>query len=346
MTTTTATTTTKTTSTSTTATTTQTTVSTRYDPLTSTTIVATTSTSSSNETGGCGGVFTAKSGTFSSPLYPSSYPANATCAYAIDQPAGTYVRLTLLSIDIAPYNTSVHGPWTWNEDFDTVDGVHCDLHEILDIREFLPQHYNSYALMARLCGNESDLSLPMTFTSTENFVLIGFISDDIGRNGQGFLMKYERLNCSSESDNNTTCGSGCGGNFTAESGFLTSPYYPGSYTDMTVCTYFISVPQNMTVSYTFTFMDLEGSMPTGCLDTVYIFDGNLTESDYVGYVCGTQPLGPMVSTQNSIWLRYSDSLHYLYSNVIASSSLIYQIPVRRNDFTWRISARIHRCGSR
>ena len=52
-------------------------------------------------------------------------------------------------------------------------------------------------------------------------------------------------------------------------------------------------------------MDIEGSMLTGCYDSVKIFDGNFTQFDYVGMVCGNQPLGTMVSAQNSIWLRYN-----------------------------------------
>ena len=249
----------------------------------------------------CGGTFTAASGNFSSPLYPSPYPDNASCNYTIVQPNGTYVKLTLMSIDIAPHNTTVYGPWHWNDDFDNIDGVHCSLFEFLEIREF--RDNNSYARMERLCGNENDISLPATFTSTENYVEVRFTSDNIGNNGQGFMIKFERQDCNGT--NNVTCGSGCGGNFTAESGVLTSPYYPGNYTAHTTCTYFISRPPNTSISYTFTFMDLEGSMLTGCYDRVDVFDGDFTQSDYIGHVCGTQPLGPLVSTQSSIWLRYN-----------------------------------------
>ena len=132
-----------------------------------------------------------------------------------------------------------------------------------------------------------------------------------GPKGRGFKLKYERLNCSGGAKNGT-CGSGCGGTFTAKSGVLTSPYYPENYPADTICEYFIMQPPNTSISYTFTFVDLKED-GTGCstkLDvvewgsdvrgSVLPWDLDAWGQEYVGSVCGTQAIGPLVSKYNNL----------------------------------------------
>ena len=105
-------------------------------------------------------------------------------------------------------------------------------------------------------------------------------------------------------DDNRNCGSAsCGGHFTAESGVLTSPYYPENYTDDTECIYSISRPANTNISITFTFIDIESDSQGGCWDTIVFYDGDYTPEDYLTHICGTTFTGPIVSTQNTFWLR-------------------------------------------
>ena len=117
-------------------------------------------------TDGCGGTFTDASGIITSPGFPNTYGDNESCIYTISQPNGTYVKLTLLSIDIAKHFND------YDSDYDTVDGFSCanDLLAIRDGESALSP------LMEKLCGNEGHLSLPMTIMSTENNVVVRFVN--------------------------------------------------------------------------------------------------------------------------------------------------------------------------
>ena len=131
-------------------------------------------------------MFTNESDIIRSPDYPNAYGANVSCEYVISQPNGTYIKLTLLSIDIADYN----GTWEWDADFDTVDGTTCGYDQLesgydrLEIRDGM---HAKAPLMERLCGNENDMSLPMTFFSTENEIIVRLVSI-IAETGAGSLM--------------------------------------------------------------------------------------------------------------------------------------------------------------
>ena len=131
-----------------------------------------------------------------------------------------------------------------------------------------------------------------------------FSSDDDGEYGQGFRLQYEMQNCDADDrPTNESCGStSCGGHFTAESGVLTSPYYPRNYPDYTECIYSISRPANTNISIIFTFIDIESS-DQGCYDYIEFYDGDYTYDDSRGIVCGTTFTGPIVSTHNTVWLR-------------------------------------------
>ena len=110
-------------------------------------------------------MFTNESDIIRSPGYPNAYGANVSCVYVISQPNGTYIKLTLLSIDIGgllDYNG------TFELDWDTVDGITCG-YDQLQIRDGI---HGRPPLMQRLCGNENDMSLPMTYFSTENVILV------------------------------------------------------------------------------------------------------------------------------------------------------------------------------
>ena len=50
---------------------------------------------------------------------------------------------------------------------------------------------------------------------------------------------------------------GCGGNFTARSGVITSQNYPNNYPHGTDCAWLITVEQGHTVTFTFEDLDLE-----------------------------------------------------------------------------------------
>ena len=147
-----------------------------------------------------------------------------------------------------------------------------------------------------------------------------FVSSYDGDNGKGFQIKYEMKYCG-RANPTVTCGSGCGGIFSGESGVLTSPNYPGTYPGEANCIYIISGPANTTISLTITSLDIE-LYQSFCYDTLQIYDGSSPASDLIKQYCGRPsmqylagngftwhtlnglPIGPIVSTQNNICIRY------------------------------------------
>ena len=68
-------------------------------------------------------------------------------------------------------------------------------------------------------------------------------------------------------------GIGCGGNITGINGSLTSPGYPGNYTQASVCNWLIQVPARRVITLTFT--DMRMFDPVNCAtDYVIVYNGN------------------------------------------------------------------------
>ena len=55
----------------------------------------------SNRSGSCGGDFRTEKGILTSPSYPEIYSRDQSCTYTISLPAGKYVNITLMSIDMS-----------------------------------------------------------------------------------------------------------------------------------------------------------------------------------------------------------------------------------------------------
>ena len=135
-----------------------------------------------------------------------------------------------------------------------------------------------------------------------------FVSSYDGDNGKGFQIKYEMKYCG-RANPTVTCGSGCGGIFSGESGVITSPNYPGTYPEAN-CIYIISGPANTTISLTITNLDIL-LYQNHCFDTLEIYDGSSPASDLLNLYCGNSwnmqyglPIGPILSTQNNMCIRY------------------------------------------
>ena len=88
----------------------------------------------------CGGNYSNESGILSSPSQPNPYPDLADCVYLISQPNGTYVKISFLSMDIDCQEVLTSG------------GLIADYVEVRD------GSYEDSPLMARFCGNVSNVS--------------------------------------------------------------------------------------------------------------------------------------------------------------------------------------------
>ena len=108
----------------------------------------------------CGGYFSTRNGTITSPSYPGNYPSNADCIYTIAQPTGTVIMLNFLSMDIESHDC----------DYDYYD--YCDpcsydyigtpSGDYLEIRD--GPSSDSPLLGEKLCGNE----IPSSIQSSQN----------------------------------------------------------------------------------------------------------------------------------------------------------------------------------
>ena len=94
----------------------------------------------------------------------------------------------------------------------------------------------------------------------------------------------------------------CGGSFTSPNGILTSPSYPGNYSDDADCTYAISQPTGTVILLNFQIMDIEHHA-TCDYDYLEIRDGPSADSPLLDKLCGVQIPAPIKSSQNQLWMK-------------------------------------------
>ena len=98
----------------------------------------------------------------------------------------------------------------------------------------------------------------------------------------------------------------CGGEYTAPTGIISSPYHPDSYPQERTCTYIISQPVSTVIRAQFLDFDIEGSHNCN-YDYLVVRDGPDANSSLVGRFCGdpTRTPSPIVSTLNYLWLSFT-----------------------------------------
>ena len=123
--------------------------------------------------------------------------------------------------------------------------------------------------------------------------------------GLGFHFNYLAQDCRDGNyKNDVPCGSGCGGDYTGSSGFVTSPYFPNFYPNETMCDYRIQQLEGFAVQIKVIMFDL--SLEDECRnDYLEIRDGSSEDMPLVGRFCGndTHIKTTMYSTQCNLWMR-------------------------------------------
>ena len=148
------------------------------------------------------------------------------------------------------------------------------------------------------------IQIPSTLTTRPNrwpFVSrnssLRFFSDYLN-SGQGFELKYESSNVTQWSYNSGECG----GNLSTPYGTLTSPSYPGNYSNDADCTYTISQPTGTVILLNFISMDIEHHVACD-YDYLEIRDGPSADSPLLDKLCGVQIPAPIKSSQNQLWMK-------------------------------------------
>ncbi|KAJ8276925.1 hypothetical protein GJAV_G00069430 [Gymnothorax javanicus] len=220
---------------------------------------------------GCGGDLVGPSGSFNSPGYPQSYPANRECIWYIHTAQGSSIQITIFEFDVE---------------------YHPDCS--YDLLEVYGGPDLSAPLLVQLCTTRPPGS-PLQVTSTGNQVAVRFKSDPV-INGRGFNASWQEMP------------GGCGGVVTALRGEIHSPRYPNNYPDHSDCSWVINVDPGHRVLFNFSVLEIE-SHSSCAWDYVAVYDGPSEDSPLLGRVCGfTRPNNPFTSTQHTIFVRFRSDL--------------------------------------
>ncbi|XP_019897556.2 cubilin [Esox lucius] len=223
-----------------------------------------------------GNDITGTSGQIASPLYPRTYPNNADYRWTITVPGTDYIQIHFLVIDIE----------------DLYDCYYDQL------KIFDGPNVHAYSL-GTFCG----LSLPASVTSSGSTVTLEFQSDSmIG--GRGFLIEWSAIESSGPLP--TIAPGACGGVLMPGDipRFLFSPGWPNSYDPDLECTWVIRSPDSI-VELNLLSLDIEGYTPTCYFDSLVIRDGETNLSPLLSTMCGRDPPGPIHSTGDSMFLRFT-----------------------------------------
>ncbi|XP_068136438.1 ovochymase-2-like [Hyperolius riggenbachi] len=222
---------------------------------------------------GCSSVthLSGSSGTFSSLNYPSKYEDNKICAWDITVPDNKVIHL-------------------WFVEFQTESSNLCT-EDRLTVED-------NVGVLGTFCGH----TLPRPLVSVGNRLFVTFTSND-KTSDKGFQAKYEAVDPSRIPDI-----VGGGGILEGNTGQFQSPSTFRSNDVRSNNDIFyqwkITVNSGYRVKLSFTRFDLAPAGATGCTEMIEVFDGEQKGSQKLGHLCGTQIPDPVVSSGNTMIVRY------------------------------------------
>ncbi|XP_064190205.1 cubilin [Anguilla rostrata] len=222
-----------------------------------------------------GNEITGESGQIASPLWPRTYPNNADYRWTITVAGGYFIRIRFLEMDIE----------------DLYDCYYDNL------KLFDGPNVHAYPL-GTFCG----LAPPHAVHSSGSTVTIEFQSDTIV-GGRGFLLEWAAVQSSGPLP--TIAPGACGGVLMPGDTpmFLFSPGWPENYEAYLECTWVIRSPDS-TVELNVLSVDIEDD-PTCYYDGLVVRDGETNLSPLLANVCGRELPGPLHSSGDSMFLRFS-----------------------------------------
>ncbi|KAL5010260.1 hypothetical protein ScPMuIL_012565 [Solemya velum] len=216
----------------------------------------------------CNQTLRANSGRITSPGFPNNYPTQSNCETTIQTAIGTTLTLYFTSFMVEPHSE-------------------CRF----DYLQINNGSSRNDTIVSKVCG----LALPDPVFLTSNVAFVKFVTD-LSVTHSGYDISYTA----------TTQGVGCGGNMTGINGSLTSPGYPGNYSNQAVCTWLITVPARRVVTVSFTDMRVSGS--TNCdTDYVQVYNGDSERSMTFGRHCGSELPGQLQASGNTAFVKYVSS---------------------------------------
>ncbi|XP_033761795.1 cubilin-like [Pecten maximus] len=218
------------------------------------------------QTATCNRTYSGYSGQIHGPGWPGNYPSNIYCEILITGPPNTWITLYFNTFSIESHRS-------------------CRF-DYLQIRNGSTV---TDPVAATLCG----FAIPDPIFGTGNSLWMAFRTDG-SITHPGFDITYTA----------STAGMGCGGNITGINGSLTSPGYPGNYTERHSCRWLITVPGRRVVRATFTDLNLIGS-PDCNRDSVAVYNGNSDQQPIFGRYCGNETPAPLVASGNVMLVKFT-----------------------------------------
>ncbi|XP_056323116.1 bone morphogenetic protein 1b isoform X1 [Danio aesculapii] len=251
----------------------------------------------------CGGFISKLNGSFTSPGWPQEYPPNKNCVWQLIAPV--QYRITLL--------------------FDAfeMEGNDVCKYDYVEVHSGLSADGK---LHGKFCGTEK----PEAITSQLNSMSVEFKSDNTVSK-KGFKAQFfsdmdecsrENGGCQHECVNtfgsySCQCRSGfvlhsnkhdckevgCDQAITSVSGLITSPNWPDKYPSKKACTWTLSTTPGHRIKLAFEEIDMEAHQECA-YDHLEIYDGQNGRATSVGRFCGSKKPSPVISSGNTMFLRF------------------------------------------
>ncbi|MGH0150723.1 UNVERIFIED_CONTAM: hypothetical protein FKN15_032572 [Acipenser sinensis] len=211
----------------------------------------------------CGEVYTAPTGTLTSPNYPNNYPNSRQCIYKIIVETNRQIMLNFTDFILEHTYPS------------------CSFDHI-EIRD---GGYETSPLIGKYCGTYT----PPLVISHSNRLWIKF-SSDVTVTYKGFMAHWDGTL------------SGCGGTLTTSTGSFTSPNYPLPYHPNAECYWLLKTNPGSQIQLQFSDFHLESSTNC-MYDYLAVYNGNSTNAMPLAKLCGNLIPAPIQSTWESLYVK-------------------------------------------
>ncbi|GAB6032010.1 hypothetical protein CHUAL_010385 [Chamberlinius hualienensis] len=222
----------------------------------------------------CGGNVSAPNGVIQSPSYPSNYPPEARCNWAISVRPGRTIM-----VEIEDFNLEGDSPSCTSDYLTLRNGINAD---------------SPILGNGKYCGSSTPQQLPQTST---NHLFVQFVSNSL-YSYKGFKMSFSEVNVE------------CGGVhiLNEEDVFhIKSPNYPSPYPPQTNCHWRIVGPirRRLKIDFEDTF-DIPFQSRYNCeKDHVTIYNGGTEHSVSLGQYCGHDLPPTLLTTSNLMYIVFS-----------------------------------------
>ncbi|NP_445784.3 cubilin precursor [Rattus norvegicus] len=214
-------------------------------------------------------------GKIASPFWPGKYPYNSNYKWVVNVDAYHIIHGRILEMDIEPTTNCFYDSLKIYDGFDTHS-----------------------RLIGTYCGTQTE-----SFSSSRNSLTFQFSSDS-SVSGRGFLLEWFAVDVS-DSTPPTIAPGACGGFMVTGDTpvHIFSPGWPREYANGADCIWIIYAPDS-TVELNILSLDIEPQQSCN-YDKLIVKDGDSDLSPELAVLCGVSPPGPIRSTGEYMYIRFT-----------------------------------------